>query len=146
MRQDLEVSQSIAINAGSAKVWNVLTNPEIIKEYLFGTETITDWNPGSEIIFQGVYGDNNEYAYRDKGVIQKNIFHELISYSYWSGFSGLEDKPENYSLVTYTLVDKGNNITNFTWAQKGFATEEGYQHSAGGMEDFLKKIKEIAER
>jgi uncharacterized protein YndB with AHSA1/START domain len=146
MRQDLEVSQSININAGLAKVWDVLTNPEIIKEYLFGTETITDWKPGSEIVFQGVYGDNNEYSYRDKGVIQKNIFHEMISYSYWSGFSGLEDKPENYSLVTYTLADKGNNTTNFTWTQKGFATEEGYQHSSGGMEDFLKKIKEIAER
>ncbi len=42
MRQDLQVSESIVINADLAKVWDVLTNPEIIKEYLFGTETITD--------------------------------------------------------------------------------------------------------
>ena len=27
----------------------------------------------------------------------------VLKYDYWSGFSGLEDKPENYSLVTYTL-------------------------------------------
>jgi uncharacterized protein YndB with AHSA1/START domain len=146
MRQDLVVSKSIDINASPTKVWDALTNPEIIKEYLFGTETITDWKVGSDIVFQGVYGDKNEYSYRDKGIVRENVLNELISYNYWSGFSGLEDKPENYSLVTYTLIDKGNNTTNFTWTQKGFATEEGYQHSVGGMDEFLKKIKEIIER
>lgn len=145
MRQDLVVSKSIDINASPEKVWDGLTKPEIIKEYLFGTETITDWKVGSDVIFQGVYGDNNEFSYRDKGIVRENILNELLSYSYWSGFSGLEDKPENYSLVTYTLIDKGNDITNFTWTQKGFGTEEGYNHSASGMDEFLKKIKSVIE-
>jgi uncharacterized protein YndB with AHSA1/START domain len=42
MNHNLEVSKSIIVNADVAKVWDALTNPEIIKEYLFGTETITD--------------------------------------------------------------------------------------------------------
>ena len=146
MRNDLIVSQSILVNAQPSKVWNALTNPEIIKEYLFGTETITDWKVGSDIIFQGEYGDNKEYKYRDKGIVRENMPNEILSYSYWSGFSGLEDKPENYSLVTYTLVDKGNNQTEFTWTQKGFGTEEGYQHSLTGMTGFLEQIKGIIER
>jgi uncharacterized protein YndB with AHSA1/START domain len=145
MRQDLIVSQSIEINAASPKVWEALTNPEIIKEYLFGTETITDWKVGSEIIFQGVYGENKEYSYRDRGVIREFVPHQSISYTYWSGFSGLEDKPENYSLVTYTLA-ANNGTTTFTWTQKGFATEEGYHHSLTGMKEFLEKIKGIVER
>lgn len=145
MRQDLVVAKSIDINAPTAKVWEALTKPEVIKEYLFGTETITDWKVGSEIIFQGTYGDNNEYSYRDKGIVRENILNELLSYSYWSGFSGLEDKLENYSLVTYTLINKGGNTTNFTWTQQGFGTEEGYNHSASGMDDFLKKIKDVVE-
>jgi uncharacterized protein YndB with AHSA1/START domain len=146
MRHDLIVSESVDINANVSKVWNVLTNPELIKEYLFGTETVTDWKVGSEIVFQGKYGDNLEHSYRDHGVIKENVPNELFSYTYWSGFSGLEDKPENYSLVTYTLEKKGDNQTKFTWTQKGFGTEEGYQHSLGGMKEFLGKIKEIAER
>jgi uncharacterized protein YndB with AHSA1/START domain len=146
MLLDLTVSQLILINASPAKVWNALTIPDIIKEYLFGTETITDWKVGSEIIFQGTYGDNNEYSYRDKGIIKENILNEKISYSYWSGFSGLEDKPENYSLVTYTLQSDDNKTTNFTWTQKGFGSEEGYQHSSSGMTAFLEQIKAIAER
>ncbi|MCK9211708.1 MAG: SRPBCC domain-containing protein [Ignavibacteriaceae bacterium] len=141
MRHDLIVSESIEINATPEKVWEALTNPEIIKQYLFGTETITDWKVGSEIIFQGEY---KGLKYCDKGMVRENILHQLLSYSYWSGFSGLEDKLENYSLVTYTL-SKNNNSTKLTWAQKGFATEEGYQHSKSGMETFLQQIKEIIE-
>ena len=143
MNHNLTVSASININANATKVWEVLTNPDIIKEYLFGTETITDWQVGSDVIFQGTY---EETTYKDKGVVQQNILEKLLSYTYWSGFSGLSDEPENYSLVTYTLVDNGNSTTNFTWTQKGYATEEGYNHSQSGMADFLVQIKEIMER
>ncbi|GAB4024208.1 SRPBCC family protein [Spirosoma gilvum] len=143
MRQDLIVSQSIAISASPARVWEVLTNPALIQEYLFGTQTLTDWNVGSEIVFQGEYENQ---SYRDKGVILENVPNQLLSYSYWSGFSGLEDKPENYSTVTYRIVAKEPNQTEFTWTQQGFGTEDGYNHSLNGMDDFLKQIKEIAER
>ncbi|MHB1685843.1 MAG: SRPBCC family protein [Ignavibacteriaceae bacterium] len=142
MNHDLTVSKSVDINAEPSKVWNALTNPEIIKEYLFGTETVTDWKVGSEIIFQGEY---DGHKYKDKGVVRENILNELLSYSYWSGFSGLEDKPENYSLVTYGLTHN-NNITKLTWTQKCYANEEGHKHSESGMDDFLKRIKEIVER
>lgn len=143
MLHDLVVSRSIEINAEPSKVWNALTNPEIIKEYLFGTETISDWKAGSEIMFQGEF---EGYKYCDKGVIQEIVLNELLSYSYWSGFSGLEDKPENYSLVTYNLSSIDNNKTKFTWTQKGYANEQSYQHSENGMEEFLQKIKDIIER
>ena len=143
MRHDLTVSNSIEINASPEKVWDALTNPEIIKEYLFGTETITDWQPGNDIVFQGEYEGKK---YHDKGVVIENVLHKLICYSYWSSFSGLEDKPENYNLVIYGLASVDNKTTTLTWTQKGFATEEGYKHSLNGMDDFLKKIKDIIER
>jgi len=145
MKHHLVVSESIDVNAEPSKVWDALTDPAIIKKYLFGTETITDWIVGSEIIFQGVYGENNERSYRDKGVILENIPYKKLSYSYWSGFSGLEDKPENYSVVTYGLQDNEDKTTTFTWTQKGYASEENYQHSLAGMKEFLKQIKEIIE-
>ena len=143
MLLDLTVSQFIQVNATPEKVWEALTNPEIIKEYLFGTETITDWKPGSDIIFQGEYEGT---TYKDKGKIVENVLHKIIHYKYWSGFSGVEDVPENYNDVIYTLSSSDNKITTFTWTQKGFATEAGYQHSLAGMDDFLKQIKGIIER
>ena len=69
-----------------------------------------------------------------------------MSYAYWSAFTGLEDKPENYSTVTYDLESKDGKHTTFTWSQSGFANEDGQKHSQSGMTAFLKQIKEIAER
>ena|ERR1700739_1479683 len=143
MRQDLKSSSSVEINASPEKVWKVLTQPEFIKEYLFGTETITDWKIGSEIIFQGEY---NGQKYKDKGIVKENVTHKRLSYSYWSGFSGLEDKPENYCRVSYDLNSKDGKHTTFTWSQEGFASEEGQKHSQSGMPGLLNVIKEIAER
>ncbi len=143
MNNDLQVSESIELNAEPSKVWEALTKPEIIKEYLFGTETITDWKVGSPIVFKGEYEDKK---YQDKGVVRENEQNKILSYSYWSGFSGLEDKPENYSLVTYTLESSDDKKTKFTWTQKGYANEDSYKHSQSGMKDFLQKIKEIVER
>ena len=143
MNNNLIVSESIEVNASPEKVWLALTTPEIIKDYLYGTETITDWKVDSEIIFQGEYEGKH---YRDKGVILENDVEEKLSYSYWSGFSGTEDKPENYSTVTYTLEKKDNDHTVFTWEQKGFPTEEACRHSKSGMKEFMQKVKEVMER
>ena len=79
-------------------------------------------------------------------MVVENKPNEVLSYTYWSGFSGLEDKPENYSLVTYSLKQKENNITEFTWSQKGFTDEDRQKHSQNGLGDMLVQIKGIAER
>jgi len=142
LNHDLEASATILINANLAKVWKVLTAPELIKEYLYGTETITDWKVGSDIVFQGEY---QGYKYRDHGKIISNIDQKEISYSYWSGFSGLEDKVENYSTVTYQFR-KVDGKTEFKWIQKGFADEEKQKHSTTGLPALLEQIKLIAER
>ena len=79
MDLNLKVSANIEINTPTNKIWDVLTNPEKIKIYLFGTETITDWKVGSNIIFKGEYKGNK---YQDKGVVLENKPNQLLSYSY----------------------------------------------------------------
>jgi uncharacterized protein YndB with AHSA1/START domain len=143
MNHDLQASESVVVNVDTSRMWDVLTNPTIIKEYLFGTETITDWKVGSEIAFQGEY---NGHKYRDHGVIKEYALHKRIAYSYWSGFSGLEDKPENYSMVIYDVEAIDATHTKFTWTQKGYPDETRQAHSQSGMTEFLIQIKGIAER
>jgi uncharacterized protein YndB with AHSA1/START domain len=144
LNHSLVVSESVIIRATPAKVWATLTTPSLIKEYLYGTETSTDWKVGSSITFQGVYGPENQ-RYCDKGAILENIPNKTLRYSYWSGFSGLEDRPENYATVTYSLEQKDRE-TKFTWTQQGFVDEARYEHSKNGMKDLLAQIKAIAER
>ena len=141
MNKELTVTQSIEIGADKSKVWDALINPEKIKTYLFGTETLTDWKTGSEIIFQGEY---QGHQYKDKGTIIDIKTDELLQYSYWSGFSGLEDKPENYSLVSYKL-DTANSKTLLTLTQQGFANEQAQQHSQIAWTNVLQQIKQLTE-
>ncbi|MDG1384480.1 MAG: SRPBCC domain-containing protein [Flavobacteriaceae bacterium] len=136
MNKNLIATQSIKINTKAEKVWRILTDPEKIKIYLFGTETTTVWNVGSPILFQGDY---NGQRYKDKGTVIKNIENSLLSYHYWSGFSGLEDQPENYSVVTYKIDDISENSVTFTWTQKGFANKESQCHSEEGLKTILEQ-------
>src|SRR5690625_7173321 len=120
----------------------MLTNTVKIKEDLFGTEVITDWEIGSPIIFQGEY-DGQQY--KDKGNVIENKKNELLKYDYWSGFSGLEDKPENYSLVTYKIENLDDNSVNFIWHQQGFLCEKGMCHTEEGLNAMHVQITEYRE-
>ena len=78
-------------------------------------------------------------------MVLENIINDKLSYSYWTGFSGLEDKPENYSIITYELKKTGDE-TSLTWTQQGYSTEENYKHSLEGIGNLLNEIKKITER
>ena len=58
MPQELTLTKSIKINASTATVWEALTNPELIKQYFFGTECISDWKKEA-LFFTKVCGKEN---------------------------------------------------------------------------------------
>lgn len=142
MNHSLEVKKSITISASIQKVWEVMTQPEHIAKFLYGTETITDWQPNSKIVFQGEY---EGHQYKDKGIVQVNKANEELSYKYYSGFSGLEDKEENYCLVRYLFENDSEGNCIFTWHQIGYPDAEKREHSESGMDALLQNIKAIAE-
>jgi len=143
INNDLISSKSILINSSPEKVWDVLTNPTIINKYLYGAETITDWKVDSKISFVIKF---DEQTFVDKGIVIENNQNELLEYKYWSGFCGLEDRPENYSIVTYKL-EKIDNITiQFTWQQRGFANEESRKNSENALLTILEQIKLHSEK
>jgi uncharacterized protein YndB with AHSA1/START domain len=142
MNNELILKSSVVVHAPVSRAWAVLTNPEFIKEYLFGTQTTSDWIKGSPIEFTGEWEGK---AYCDKGIIQDIEPEKLLRYTYWSSFSGTEDVPENYSAITYELEAKDGQ-TVFSLTQQGFASEEGLRHSEDNWSSILQNIKTIAER
>lgn len=136
-------SKSILIHAKPDNVWEVMTNPSLISKYLFGAETITDWQPGSQILFKIAFEDNE---FIDKGLVVENIENESLQYKYWSGFCGLDDQPENYSIVSYTLEKIGNNKCKLVWTQMGFVDEQSKTTSESSLENILEQIKSISEQ
>ena len=43
MKVNLTANASISLDATSSKVWEALTNPKRIKQYMFGTDVTSDW-------------------------------------------------------------------------------------------------------
>lgn len=140
-KTELTIKKSIRINASTFKVWDALTNPELIKIYYFGTECISEWKKGSPIFYKGIYDGK---PYEDRGNVIDIETEKFILYNYWSSFSGTEDIPENYSEIKYKLTaDEDGTI--FTIVQGGFKTQETHDHSEknwGYVMDGLKKILE----
>ena len=141
MNRDLVVEKTIHIHSGPANVWFAITDRETIKKFFFGTEAISDWKVGSSLIFQGEWEGK---SYQDKGNILAAEPGRRLQYNYWSGFSGLEDIEENYSLVTYELDSEGES-TKITLTQEGFASEEALAHADAGWKMVLDNLKELLE-
>jgi hypothetical protein len=53
MDKELIARASVTINAPSEKVWDALVNPEAIRQYMFGTNVVSDWREGSPITWRG---------------------------------------------------------------------------------------------
>jgi uncharacterized protein YndB with AHSA1/START domain len=142
MDKNLIARASISIDAPSEKVWNALVNPEAIKQYMFGTNVVSDWHEESPIVWKGEWQGK---SYEDKGVVLQFKPGRTIQYSHFSPLSGLPDKPENYHTVTIELSADGNQ-TLVSLAQDNNATEEARAHSVKNWGMMLAALKKFLEQ
>jgi uncharacterized protein YndB with AHSA1/START domain len=142
MESDLIAKSQITINAKASRVWEALTKPELIKQYLFGTEATSDWKVGSPVTYKGVWEGK---AYEDKGVILEFVPEKKLVSTYWSGFSGKPDVPENYQKVSYELMEKDGQTT-LSIMQDNNPSPESAEHSANNWKMVLGKMKELLEK
>lgn len=141
MKRKHAARATITINAPSPKVWEALTDPALIKQYLFGTEVETDWKEGSPITYRGVWEGR---SYVDKGTVLRVKPGECIVTTYWSSMSGTSDAPENYHRVDYKL-SPGDGNTTLMVMQDNINSEEAREHSQKNWMTVLKALKELLE-
>jgi uncharacterized protein YndB with AHSA1/START domain len=142
MDRNLIAMASVTINAPSKKVWDALVNPEAIKQYMFGTNVVSDWREGSPIIWRGEWQGT---LYEDKGVILQFKPERTLQYSHFSPLSGLPDKPENYHTVTIELSGEGGQ-TRVSLAQDNNPTEQAREHSEENWQEMLTALKTFLEQ
>ena len=140
-KQNLVAKASTTVNAPIERVWDALTNPKLIKQFMFGTEAVSDWKVGSPIVWKGVWQGK---PYEDKGTILKIDPPHLLQYSHFSPLSGAPDVPENYHTLTYVLTAKGDK-TLVELSQDNNASDEEVQHSRGMWEQLLVSLKKVLE-
>jgi uncharacterized protein YndB with AHSA1/START domain len=141
MANKLTAKASININVPVSKVWKALTDPAMIKEYLFGTNTVSDWQKGSSITYSGEWEGK---SYEDKGVILDIVPEKLLHTTYYSAMSGKEDKPENYANVIYKVSpDDGHSLITIT--QDNIDDEKRQQHMVENWGKVLESMKKLLE-
>lgn len=142
MADDLTARATTTIHANAATIWDALTDPVQIKQYMFGTDVQSGWKEGSAITWKGEWQGK---AYEDRGEIVKMIPNRLLQYTHYSPLGGQPDKPENYHTVTIDLAENGEQ-TNVALAQNGNATEEAREHSAKNWAMMLDGLKKMIEQ
>jgi uncharacterized protein YndB with AHSA1/START domain len=148
MNQPLVVTSSITIDAPAAKVWDALTNPEQTKKYMFGCEALSDWKPGSPLIWKGKFNGVEMIAV--KGQIVRIVpFKSLVYTVIDPNNPKIPDIPANYLTVTCDFKEE-NGHTLLTVSQGDYSTvaegEARYQDTLkGGWDPILVQIKALVE-
>ncbi|HKQ63207.1 MAG TPA: SRPBCC domain-containing protein [Candidatus Polarisedimenticolaceae bacterium] len=141
MDKQLVAKASISIDAPSDEVWQALVDPAAIKQYMFGTNVVSDWEVGSPIVWKGEWQGKK---YEDKGEIRQLEPGSTLQYTHFSPLSGVPDKPENYHTVTIDLSEKGER-TLVTLTQDNNADEAAREHSEKNWNTMLAGLKQYLE-
>jgi len=132
---------SILIHAPAAEVWDALTNPVMIEQYLFGTHVDTDWQVGSPIRYSGVWEGK---PYEDKGqILEVEPGKKLVS-TFWSQLSGVPDLPAYYKTVRYELSPEGDS-TRLTVTQDNNDSEKEAEEARANWDMVLTGLKKLLE-
>jgi len=131
----------ITINAAQQKVWDVLTEPELVKQWQYGSDLQTTWELGSRIKFVTEWEGK---IFEQWGTVLEFSPTQILRYSLFAPRPDLEDKPENYFEMIYTLVDNNGN-TNLVITQEDNRPNAVQKDEEGEENPILKKLQQIAE-
>jgi uncharacterized protein YndB with AHSA1/START domain len=149
MNHALMVENEVLINASLDRVWDVLTNPDETRKYMFGCETVSDWKSGSPLLWRAeVEGKVTVFV---KGYIVSIKPGQMLAYTTFDPNNpSIEDIPENYLTVTYNISDVDGQ-TRLVVTQGDYSMvadgEKRYNDTVngGGWASVLTQIKKVAE-
>src|SRR6185436_10736137 len=98
---------TIFIKAPVQKVWDAITKPELVKQWQYGSDLITDWKVGNDIRFRTEWQGK---VFEQWGKVLEIQPNRLVKYSLFAPGPDREDKPENYFIMSYVLTDEDNHI------------------------------------
>jgi uncharacterized protein YndB with AHSA1/START domain len=122
------VIETITINAPASKVWQAITEPDLMKKWMSDNEIdiSTDWQPGNVMTVSG----KKPYPFKNIGFVLKFEPEKTMSYSHLSSISKLPDVPENYTVIAFELTAIADNQTKLSVTTSNFPTASIYHHFA----------------
>ena len=104
------IHKSIIINAPPSKVWETLTNIDIMKKWMLDEdiEIVTNWKIDSPIIIKGTL---HWVYFENKGKVLKFESQKTLRYTHLSSLSRLSDEERNYVIYEFKLETTPNQTT-----------------------------------
>jgi uncharacterized protein YndB with AHSA1/START domain len=142
---ELFIRKSIEVNAPADALWKVLTDNELIPQYMFGCVAETDWKQGSPLLWKGaadgkVYVKGNVVAVDE----QRRLEYTVID----PNNPAVPDIPSNYLTMIYEIREQGEGLV-FELIQGDYSKvaegQKRYEDTLKGDDSILVKIKELAE-
>ena len=134
-------SSTIKINAPIHKVWDIITKPEFVKLWQYGSDLLTTWESGSDIRFRTEWEDK---VFEQWGKVLEFRPNEIVKYSLFAPRPDLEDKAENYFIMSYVLTDD-NGHTILEIIQEDNRPNAVQEEPQGEENQVLRSLKQLAE-
>ncbi len=122
------VCKSIRINASPKAVWEALTQPGLMKNWMADSaiEIITTWEVGSPIIIN-IEEVSYKTSFKNTGIVLQFLEERVLEYSHLSSISRLADEAENYTIIRFTLQQEEDH-TLLELNLSNFPTQSHYKH------------------
>jgi uncharacterized protein YndB with AHSA1/START domain len=138
-----EASTSVDVDATPERVWRTLTEPDLVRRYMHGTDLDADWREGGRVFWRGEWEGK---PYEDKGEVLAVRPPRLLSVTHWSPLTGEPDAPEYYHHVTYELTPLGDDRTRLTLTHGNSPSREAAEAMIeNGWRPMLQSLKQVAE-
>lgn len=131
----------IIIHASREKVWDVITNPAKVKLWQYGSVLLTTWEIGTGIRFTTEWEGK---VFEQWGKVIAFQPNEMVKYSLFAPRPGLEDKPENYFVMSYVLTRLGEKI-QLDIVQEDNRPNAVQEEPQGEENPVMKSLKQLAE-
>lgn len=133
----------VVINASAQKVWDALTLPYVMKQWMSETEIEieTSWTEGSPITMHGPW---YKTSFKNTGTVRVFCPLQHLQYTHLSSLSRLRDKPGNYVTIDFVLTGDDNAI-KVALTLDNFPTEAIYRHMVFYWRVALHLLKRVAE-
>ncbi|MBS1773447.1 MAG: SRPBCC domain-containing protein [Bacteroidetes bacterium] len=141
---DMIFTKSISITAATSMVWEALTIPEQMQQWMseMPLEILTEWKINESIIIKGhLY----KKPFENRGKVLAFECPQHLSYTHLSSISRLDDVTENYCVLNFRL-SSAENSTVLQLSISNFPTEIIYRHLAFYWNVTLEQLKKFVEQ
>ena len=139
------VKETVAFKSDAATVWDLIVNPAMTKQYMFGCEVLSDWHIGSAITWEGKT-EEGETVIFVKGAIIAFEAGKKTTFSMFDPNMGIADIPANYVNLTYEVIPKEKGcdlvITQGDFQGKGNG-EKRFEEAKKGWQMVIPNMKQL---